>query len=56
VNTSEAQGTWSEVLEDIRGRISPLKFQTWFEPIEVLSFEAEKIVLEVPNPFFSDWF
>ena len=56
MNTSEAQGTWSEVLEDIRGRISPLKFQTWFEPIEVLSFEAEKIVLEVPNPFFSDWF
>jgi len=56
VGTSEAQGTWSEILDEVRKRVSPQKFQTWFEPIQVVSFEPEKLVLQVPNPFFGDWF
>lgn len=56
VETSSAQGTWSEVLADIRKRVSNQKFQTWFEPIQVLKLDADRVVLEVPNPFFGDWF
>lgn len=56
MGTSEAQGTWSEILDEIRKRVTPQKFQTWFEPIQVISFDAAKIVLQVPNPFFGDWF
>ena len=56
VNTSEAQGTWSEILDEIRKRVSPQKFQTWFEPIQLVSCGSEKLVLQVPNPFFGDWF
>ncbi len=47
---------WSKVLDEIRNRVSAQKFQTWFEPIQVVTFEPEKVVLEVPNPFFGDWF
>ncbi|MCX5737275.1 MAG: chromosomal replication initiator protein DnaA [Proteobacteria bacterium] len=56
MNTSEAQGTWPEILDEIRKRVSPQKFQTWFEPIQVVSCGPEKLVLQVPNPFFGDWF
>jgi chromosomal replication initiator protein len=56
VETSNAQGTWSEVMLDIRKRVSNQKFQTWFEPIQVLKLDTDKVVLEVPNPFFGDWF
>jgi chromosomal replication initiator protein len=47
---------WAEVLRDVRQKVSSQKFQTWFEPIQPLKLERERIVLEVPNPFFSDWF
>jgi chromosomal replication initiator protein len=56
VETSSAQGTWSEVLEEVQKKVSDQKFQTWFEPIQLLKFEPDKLVLEVPNPFFGDWF
>ncbi len=56
MEASSAQGTWVEVLQEIRKRVSNQKFQTWFEPIQVLKLESEKVILEVPNPFFGDWF
>ena len=56
MEASSTQGRWSEVMDDIRSRISGQKFQTWFEPIQVLNMDPEKLVLEVPNPFFGDWF
>ncbi|MCK4414243.1 MAG: chromosomal replication initiator protein DnaA [Candidatus Eisenbacteria sp.] len=56
MRSSHSEVTWNEILDQIRNRVSPQKFQTWFEPIQVLTLEPEKLVLEVPNPFFSDWF
>ena len=56
METSSAQGTWSEVLEEVQKKVSDQKFQTWFEPIQLLKFEPDKLVIEVPNPFFGDWF
>lgn len=56
MDSSSSQGAWSEVLQEVRKRVSGQKFQTWFDPIEVLKFEPEQLVLEVPNPFFGDWF
>ncbi len=56
MDSSSAQGAWSEVLQEVRKRVSGQKFQTWFDPIEVLKFEPSQVVLEVPNPFFGDWF
>ncbi len=56
MDSSSTQGAWSEVLQEVRKRVSGQKFQTWFDPIEVLKFEPEQLVLEVPNPFFGDWF
>jgi chromosomal replication initiator protein len=56
VEARHAAEIWAGVLDEVRNRVSSQKFQTWFEPIQVLSFEGDALVLEVPNPFFGDWF
>lgn len=56
MKSSIESGTWVEVLEEVRKRVTPQKFQTWFEHLQVLTLEPERLVLEVPNPFFGDWF
>ncbi len=32
------------------------RFTTWFRPIEPRRLDRENLTLEVPNPFFIDWF
>ena len=54
--TSLPQDVWEKILEELRRRVSEQKFQTWFRPIRPLEISEERIVLEVPNPFFIDWF
>jgi chromosomal replication initiator protein len=48
--------TWSRILAFLRDSVSEQKFATWFRPIRPLEVTADRIVLEVPNPFFVDWF
>ncbi|MBD3236135.1 MAG: chromosomal replication initiator protein DnaA [Candidatus Eisenbacteria bacterium] len=56
VSSSVGPDFWGGVLAEVRKRTTPQKFQTWFEPLQVLTLEPERLVLEVPNPFFGDWF
>lgn len=56
MKSSLGSTAWCETLDDVRKRITPQKFQTWFEPLQVLTLEQDRLVLEVPNPFFGDWF
>jgi chromosomal replication initiator protein len=51
-----AQEAWSRILEELRRRVSDQKFQTWFHPIRPIEVSSNRVVLEVPNPFFVDWF
>lgn len=51
-----AQEAWSKILDELRQRVSEQKFQTWFRPIRPLEVTSACVVLEVPNPFFVDWF
>ncbi len=47
---------WSRVLEQIRSRVTDQKFETWYRPIRPLELGDRVVLLEVPNPFFVDWF
>ena len=47
---------WSRILEKLRSSVSEQKFTTWFRPIQPVEISADRVVLEVPNPFFVDWF
>jgi chromosomal replication initiator protein len=51
-----AVDTWSRILDVLRNSVSEQKFVTWFRPIRPLEVTADRVLLEVPNPFFVDWF
>ncbi len=54
--SAESQATWSQILDALRGSVSEQKYTTWFRPIRPLELSSNRVVLEVPNPFFVDWF
>ena len=47
---------WEAVLTTLKGRMTEQRFTTWFRPIEPRRLDRENLTLEVPNPFFIDWF
>ncbi|MEO0099112.1 MAG: chromosomal replication initiator protein DnaA [candidate division WOR-3 bacterium] len=46
---------WKIALEYIKGNTSEDVFNTWFLPISLKEIIDGKVVLEVPNLFFSEW-
>jgi len=50
-----ADALWQKVLEELRGRVSPQKFQTWFGPARAVALADGTLRVEFPNAFFIDW-
>jgi chromosomal replication initiator protein len=50
------QEVWERILDRLRELVSEQKFTTWFRPIRPVELASGRVVLEVPNPFFVDWF
>jgi len=46
---------WTKNLQFIRDKISQQNFETWINPIKLLSVDGNHIHLTVPNRFFKDW-
>jgi chromosomal replication initiator protein len=46
---------WEEVLFLIESRMSKQGFDTWFGQSKLLSFDGNRIVIEVPSKFHRDW-
>jgi chromosomal replication initiator protein len=46
---------WNECLNLIRTRINNQSFKTWFEPINPVRLEGERLKLQVPSQFFCEW-
>lgn len=47
---------WETVLETLKTRMTEQRFVTWFKPLQPLGVDEERLTLQVPNPFFVDWF
>ncbi|HPD34423.1 MAG TPA: chromosomal replication initiator protein DnaA [Candidatus Kapabacteria bacterium] len=47
--------TWSKALEIFRDNVDNSAFKIWFEQIEPVSLQNNKIVLRVPSQFFYEW-
>ena len=56
MESSRPNAQWSAILDVVRSHVSGQRFQTWFQPVRVLDLKSDHLVLEVPNPFFADWF
>jgi len=46
---------WDKTKSVLKDRLPAHAFETWFEPIKPLSINGAKLVLQVPNQFFSEW-
>ncbi|NTU96690.1 MAG: chromosomal replication initiator protein DnaA [Chlorobiaceae bacterium] len=46
---------WDACLNDIREKINPLAFKTWFLPIRPVGFSGSELTIEVPSQFFYEW-
>lgn len=47
---------WQKCLDIIRQTVPEQHFRAWFEPLELVSFEADELLLCVPNQFFCEYF
>ncbi len=54
-NGSIEHQVWENCLDDIKEKINPLAFKTWFLPIKPLSFSGSELTIEVPSQFFYEW-
>ena len=46
---------WKIFLELVQKELSRQAYQTWFNSINMLSIEKNKITIEVPNRFHYEW-
>ncbi len=46
---------WDDVLQDIRGKVGPLRFNLWFKNTRLESFDGNHANIMVPNVFTQVW-
>lgn len=46
---------WENLLEGIKTKLSNQNFETWITPINFISYEDNRLTIEVPNKFFKIW-
>ena len=46
---------WDKTKSVLKERLPAHAFETWFEPVKPLHIKDTKLVLQVPNQFFSEW-
>ena len=51
----EVKSVWLRALEIIKKEVNAQVFQTWFQPIKMISCEENLIGLRAPNKFIKDW-
>ena len=49
------ENVWSQVNDSLKEKVGQQNFDIWIKPIRFISFEAETVLLEVPNRFFKEW-
>ncbi len=54
-NASRAMTIWNQCCELIKTQIPVASFRTWFNPIQPVSVDGNKLILATPNQFFVEW-
>ena len=52
---SKKKDTWSLVTKDLKSKLSPSEFHTWFSQTSLKKLSPDLAIIEVPNKFFSHW-
>ena len=46
---------WQSCLDVIKARVPDQTYETWFKPIKPISYDEEKLTVQVPSQFFYEW-
>jgi len=46
---------WNKSVDIIKEKVTKQNFDTWINPVRIVSLEASGVELSVPNRFFRDW-
>lgn len=46
---------WEDVLSALKPQMNDESYELWLKPVKPVSLETGNLVVQVPNPFFSDW-
>ena len=56
MNTPISQNQeWESFLTHIRKSIPKESFSTWFKPMQLLTIDGKKMIVQVPSQFYYDW-
>lgn len=53
--TEDVKVIWQDSLALIRTRVNPHSYKTWFEPMSPDRLVGNKLYIQVPSQFFSEW-
>ncbi len=46
---------WNKSIDIIKKNVTQQNFETWIQPLEIVSLQENNAYLSVPNKFFKDW-
>ena len=46
---------WKKIKKQLKKKQPEHAYSTWFEPINPIAFNNNKLILELPNQFFFEW-
>lgn len=55
MQVKEKLDCWHQILLDVKKKIDPNSYETWFEPTLYIGREKDIIYIKVPNSYFRDW-
>ena len=50
-----AQSLWERCLPIIRNNVDEKQYRTWFEPIQIISFEKQVLTFGLPSQYFYEF-
>lgn len=55
INTTDIKDSWAKIKSNLQDIFSPDAYSTWFESLEVHSYNGDQVTLSVPNNFAAIW-
>lgn len=55
MESKEKLNCWLKILQDVKKKVDPNSYETWFDPSVYIGEEEDSLYIKVPNSYFRDW-
>lgn len=55
MESKEKLNCWLKILQDVKKKVDPNSYETWFDPSVYIGEEGDSLYIKVPNSYFRDW-